>query len=180
MSSSGGSSGGGAPADNNLLPEVLGLAAWTADPTTASFAATQANCHLGAVWLAAGTIITHLSVPVTSAGAGMTHGQLGIYDKTLALVASTADTPAAFQTTGWVELALTAPWTVPTAGLYYLASSYAGTTLPTILNTKQDVNVSQLLPGGLPRGVHAQASGSLPNPAISQGAYTNYALILAR
>lgn len=169
-----------APADVNLLPESLGLAAWSVYPVLAAFAGTQANCHLAAVWLKAGTVITKLSVPVTNAGNAMTHAQLGVYDADLNLIASTADTPAAFQATGIIELPLSAPWTAPSDGVYYLASAYSGTTLPTVLNAKQDTNVSLALAGGKPIGVHAQAQGTLPDPAISQGVYTNFPLIMAR
>ncbi len=166
--------------DVNALAAALGLVAWTLDPQIANFPGTQANVHLAAVFLPAGKVITNLSVPVTIAGAGMTAAQLGIYDANQNLLANTANNGAAFQATGWIELPLTAPWTAPSAGLYYLASGFAGTTLPTVLNIQQNQAGVATIPGGKYRGVHAQAQGTLPNPAVSQSTYSNVPVIVAR
>lgn len=169
---------------NNALPEAHGLKAWTIDPTLATLAGTQANVHLGSVYLEAGTVISKLSVPVTVAGATVTHAQLGIYDANLNLVASSGDTAGdrtAFQATGWVEVSLTTPYIVPKDGLYYLASAFAATTLPTVLNFSQNQAViGGALPGGVRRGIHAQAQGTLPATAVSQGTFSQFPLIVAR
>jgi hypothetical protein len=171
--------GDGSP---NAHAEALGLVAWTFHPSLATFAGTQANTHLGSVWLKKDTVVTYLAVPVTIAGSGGTVGQLGIYDKNLNLVASTANSPAAFASTGWRELALTAPYVVPADGLYYLASGFYGGTLPTVLNVQQNGGIiGQPLPGGARLGVHADVPVSgLPNPAPSVATYSNCPLIVAR
>lgn len=165
-----------------LLPRTMGLQAWTHHPSIAAAAGTQANTHLGAVYLEIGQVITYLSVPITVAGSGLTMGALGIYDQNLNLVATTPNSPAAFQTTGWVEVALTAPWTVPATGFYYLGSGWLGTTLPTVLNVTQNSTVTNPMPGGFRIGVHAQVpvGTALPNPAVPAGTFVNAPLILAR
>jgi hypothetical protein len=167
--------------NSNQLCAALGAKAWTVDPEVATFAATQANTHLGAVYLAKNQIITSLSVPVTVAGAGLTLGILAIYDENYNLVAQTPNLPTAFQSTGWKTVALSTPYTVPASGLYYLASGWLGTTLPTVLNIQHISSLSQGFPGGKPRGVHAAVptGTSLPNPATATGNYTNHPLIVA-
>lgn len=166
----------------NAHAEGLGLKAWTFHPSQATFAGTQANTHLGSVYLKKGTVIKYLSVPVTVAGATMTFAKLGIYDSGLNLVAQTADMSAAFQATGWIEGALTQPYVVPSSGIYYLASGFTGTTLPTVLNVQQNgAVVGSALPGGARLGVHAAVpSGALPNPAPSVSTFSNCPLIVAR
>lgn len=165
------------------LVSALGLKAWTFHPSLPAFAATQANTHLAAVYFGKNTVITNLSVPVTSAGVSVTFAALGVYDGNLNLVANTASNPTAFQSTGWIELPLSSPYTVPADGLYYLASGFtAATTLPSVLNYQQNsAVVGGTLPGGKYLGVHAQVpSSALPNPAVSQSTFTNMPLIVAR
>lgn len=167
----------------NALAESLGLVAWTFHPSSAAFAGTQANVHIVAVWLPGGKTISKMAVPVTIIGAGMTNAQLGVYDATLtAPVAQSANSPGAFQAaTGWVELSMAPAYTTPAPGLYYFASAYStATTLPTVLNIKQDNAVGLALPGGAFHAIHAQAQGTLPNPPVSNGAFTNVPLIIAR
>lgn len=171
----------GIESNANNLCAALGAIAWTVDPEVATYAATQANTHLGAVYLAKNQMITSLAVPVTVAGSGLTLGILAIYDANFNLVAQTSNSPAVFESTGWKTLALTSQYQVPTSGLYYLASGWLGTTLPTVLNIQHVSFLSQGFPGGKPRGVHAPvpSGGALPNPATSTGNYTNHPLIVA-
>lgn len=158
-----------------------GYVAWSVDPVLATLAGTQANTHLVSVFLTEGEVIQGIMVPVTVAGATMTLAQVGIYDINLNLVASSPNNAAAFQSTGWIKTDLSAPYKVPATGLYYMASGFSGTTLPTVLNVSQNSNMSANLPSGFaPRGVHAQVpSGALPNPAVSQGSFTNVPLLIA-
>lgn len=170
--------------DDNLRPEGLGWKAWSIDPHLAAFAATQANTHLVAVWLKAGTVITGVDVPVTAAGVAVTFAKVGLYDQNLNLLASSADNLAGFQAAGWVRTPFAAPFVVPASGLYYLASGFvATTTLPSVLNVQQTSALSINLPGAVKApGVHAQvpvAGQGLPNPAASQGAFTNVPLLCA-
>jgi hypothetical protein len=161
-----------------------GFVAWTADPNAASVAATQANTHLGAVYLAAGTVVTGVAVPVGTAANGCTFAGVGVYDANLNLLASSADQHALFgnAVTGWVPVPLSAPFVVPTSGLYYLASGFlASVTLPAVLNITQNATCSTAFPGTTkPRGIHAAVPGPpLPNPATSQGTFTNFPCLAA-
>jgi hypothetical protein len=167
------------PIGPNALAEAMGLVAWTFDPAWNTAAATQTNAHLGALFLEKGKKITGFAVGITIAGAGLTDAQLGIYDAGLGLLAATPTNPTAFQTTGWVSVNLATPFVTPYTGLYYLGFAVAGTTSPTIINAAQTNALSTGLPGGFPRGVHAQVQGTLPNPAIPQGGFTNMPVILA-
>lgn len=116
---------------------AAGILAWSIDPRVCvnSTPAASGDFHAGAVWLPAGIKITNLAQYAKTAGTAVTHAFLGIYDNTLTRVAETADSPTAFQTTGWITLALTAPYTTPAAGLYYFADVVtATTTMPGTLN----------------------------------------------
>lgn len=152
------------------LARALGLVAWTIDPEVAGTGTgASSNPKGSAVWLLAGTVITYLAVPVTVAGSGMTDAQLGIVDANMNLVASTPSTPAAFNgTTGWIELALSAPYTVPADGVYYLVASYAGTTKPSCSSIAiAGMPSATSLPGGKRKTIsYGVVQGTLPNPWV--------------
>ncbi len=170
------------------LAQAFGLTAWTFDPREwdATYYAIQANSRLVGIWLPAGAKIDHLAVPVSVAGAGLTSVELGIYDQTAMdsggnpPVARTGDIKANFVATGWRGNSTPLGFVAPYSGRYYLASAYAGTTLPTVGNAKQ---TSAFLIGQLPNGVwttvHAQAQGTLPNAPASTGVSTNLPIIIA-
>lgn len=110
--------------------------------------------------------------------------KVGIYSSALALLATSADDNTAFQSTGWKQVALTATYTVPNSGLYYLASGFAATTTqPDLLFTTQNATVSDGYPAGtFARAVYAQvpvAGQGLPNPAVSQGTFTSVPCLVA-
>jgi hypothetical protein len=169
------------PQDANLLAEAGGFATWSIDPILASFAATQANTHLVGVWLKAGQRITGIAVPVTVAGVTLTLARVGIYDANGNLLVSSPDNLAGFQGIGWIATNFASVFTVPASGLYYLASGFTGTTLPTVLNFQQTAALSTGFPGTTkPRAIHAQVPGAtLPNPAVSQGTFTNVPCLAA-
>lgn len=162
----------------NAHAEAHELVAWTVDPVLINGFNTQANTHLGGVYLAAGTVVSGLSVCVGTAGAGMTHGQLGIYDAGQNLLVSTPDSPAAFQGTGWVVVNFAKPWVARYSGLYYFGSTFTGTTLPAVGNVASQTQVTGPLPNGVARGVHAQVSNTLPTKASSQGTFTLFPCIV--
>ena len=168
--------------------QAFGLTAWTFDPREwdATYYATQANARLVGIWLPAGAKIDYLAVPVSVAGAGLTSVELGIYDKTAMdgggnpPVARTGDIKASFLTAGWRGNSTPLGFVAPYSGLYYLASAYAGTTLPTVGNAKQTgAFVIGQLPNGVWTNVHAQAQGTLPNAPASTGGSTNVPIIIA-
>ena len=170
------------------LAQSFGLTAWTFDPREGESAeyATQVNSRLVGIWLTAGARIDYLAVPVSVAGAGLTAVELGIYDQTAMdgggnpPVARTGDIKANFVAIGWRGNSTPLGFVAPYSGRYYLASAYAGTTLPTVGNAKQ---TNAFLVGQLPNGVwtavHAQAQGTLPDAPASTGVSTNVPIIIA-
>jgi len=95
---------------------------------------TTGQIYCQAIWLQAGTVVTNIAFcSATTAASVPTHYCFALYTTALALCGSTAD-----QTTGaWAAntlktLALTAAYTVPTTGLYYLAFMMTATTVPTM------------------------------------------------
>lgn len=141
-------------ADPNALAESLGFVAFAGgDPALIVQAAqdSSGSVHGSGVWLPGGKTISRIADFVTVAGAGMAHGILGLFDSAFNLLAQSADTPAAWQTTGWVELPLVTPYTTPAAGIYYVADLLAGTTMPTTGNggSFSPANARSQLPGGV-------------------------------
>jgi hypothetical protein len=170
------------------LAQSVRLTAWTFDPREAAATSyvRQANARLIAIWLPAGARINYLAVPVSVAGAGLTSVELGIYDKKAMddggkpPIARTGNIKANFLATGWRGNSKPLGFVAPYSGRYYLASAYAGRTLPAIGNVKQtDTFLIGHLPNGVWTGVHAQAQGTLPNAPASTGPFTNVPIIIA-
>jgi hypothetical protein len=144
----------------NALAQASGLLAWTADPAQILVEAhdTSGSIHGTSVVLTRGQVVSKLAELVVAPGVGTNHGMFALYDGNLALVAKTADTPAAFQVANqWVELPLTSPYTVPATGLYYFVDLVAATTTtPTIgmVGLHAATDARSTLPGGVPRNVH--------------------------
>jgi hypothetical protein len=170
------------------LAEAFGLTAWTFDPREwdATHYGTQANARLVGIWLPAGAKIDYLAVPVSSPGAGLTSVELGIYGKNAMdgggnpPLARTGDIKDQFLSTGWRGNTTPLGFVAPYTGRYYLASAYAGTTLPTVGNAKQtNAFLISHLPNGVWTVVHAQAQGTLPDAPASTGTFTNVPIIIA-
>lgn len=93
------------------------------------------NVALTAIWLPAGAVISNFNIPTGTTGStGMTHSWFGIADSTGLQLAHTVDQGnKAYAANSVIPVALSAPFTVPTQGNYYLTASMVGTTLPTLL-----------------------------------------------
>jgi hypothetical protein len=170
------------------LAQAFGLTAWTFDPREwdATYYAAQVNARLVGIWLPEGARIDYLAVPVSVAGSGLSSVELGIYDNTAMddgghpPIARTGNIKDDFVTTGWRGNTAPLGFVAPYSGRYYLASAYAGTTLPTVGNAKQmNVFLFGHLPNGVWTAVHAQAQGTLPNAPVSTGTFTNVPIIIA-
>lgn len=85
------------------------------------------------VGLLVGETVTSLFHHVTVAASGLTLAKLGIWDASGNLLASTADVSAQFAALGVKGGALTAPWTCPADGGYYLGAVFVGGTPPALL-----------------------------------------------
>jgi len=183
----------------DALAQAFGLTAWTFDTRNAvtSFYNVQTNSRLVAVYLPQGAKIDRIAVPVSAAGAGLTAVQFGIYDSDAmdpggkpcclaqtGLPGQPGDIKANFLNPGWQgNTALGDPplnFVAPHSGVYYLATAYAGTTLPKVGNVQQ---LNTFVIGKLPNGrwvtVHAQAQGTLPAHPANQGVSTGVPIILA-
>ena len=93
------------------------------------------TAYFMAVPLLAGDVVSSVSIAATTVGAGMTLSKVGLYALDGTRLAVSADLGAGWEgTDGTKTGALTAPYTVPTSGLYYAAIiGKTGTTMPTLL-----------------------------------------------
>ena len=84
-----------------------------------------------AVYLVAGTVISKLWLPVTTAGSSATC-YMGLYNATTQLAVTSSFTANA---TGWSIGTLTSSYTIPTTGIYYVAilATNTSTTSPSVL-----------------------------------------------
>jgi hypothetical protein len=137
-----------------------------------SAAVSGAGCATGdvratSIGLRAGDIVASITVALGSTpGSGVAKGQLALYSKAGVLLANSADTPAAFQTSNaYVTLSMSAAYTVPTDDGYYCAMFITGTTMPTVLKgyTVQPSNLA--LGSGMAKAVAQTGQASLPGPA---------------
>lgn len=120
-----------------------------------------------AVGLRAGDVVTNLSIFVQTAGTVMTRSRVGLYDIAGNLLAQSADQGASWQAAGLKTIALTAPFTILTTGLYYVAVIAIGTVQPTLSR-----GASSLIsaPAGIGAGAipftGQLAQADLPNPGV--------------
>jgi hypothetical protein len=131
---------------------------------------------LQAVYLRAGQKISNISFfSGTQATVTGTHGLFGLYSAALALLATTADfTSEAWAASTVKTKALTAAYTVPTTGLYYVGIMIAATTVPSL------VGVTAAAAAGF-KGMAPILSGAsttaltttLPNPCAAPAANVN-------
>ena len=113
--------------------------------------------------LVRGQILTTSHIVVGTAGSAVTFAKIGLYDTAGLLLASTADQTSAWATVGVHSQAFTAPYTVPTTGLYYAAwLCVASTTVPAsgIASAPQVPNVGN--------GVAAPSGGLVFGSLVSQ------------
>jgi len=115
------------------LWSALGFKALTGSPR-------EFGCNVGlvsgaiqasAVWIKAGSVLTRIGLYMVSGGFGVTTCKVGVYDSGSALLASSANTVALPQGTGWRLATLASAWTCPTDGVYYLAYIAVGSDLGT-------------------------------------------------
>jgi hypothetical protein len=120
---------------------------------TASTATASTNVYLAAIPLDAGVIVSNITVAVVSPESGGTHGFLALLDSGLVCRATSVDLTggAVFAPAGAVTVAMTAPYTVPSAGVYYIAFNVTATGIPNMVfavaSTFSGTNVSPRLSG---------------------------------
>lgn len=115
-----------------------------------------------AIYLEAGDVVTNLTFCSATTAAGTpTNWWFALYSPaaTPALLAQSADqASAAWAANSPKTLALAAPYTVPTAGIYYAAVQVKATTVPTLLGAALNVNASSAVVAG--QKILALTSGS--------------------
>ena len=123
-----------------------------------------------AIWLTAGQVLNWISFHSATTAAGTPTNQLfGIFDSSRNLVATSAnDTTTAWAANTLKTLKLTATYTVPTTGLYYLGILVTATTVPTLkgptaLTASQLHGAAPILNGSSSTGL----TTALPNPAAA-------------
>lgn len=132
-------------------PGENGLAGWTFDPAVVqagTIVPTAGRLELARV-RASGSLVTNILLAVTAAGVTLTAGRnlAGLFTDAGALLGTSVDQSTAWQSTGLITCALTAPQAV-TPGAYYRVGFFAtGTTLPTFARASVAVSGAALNPG---------------------------------
>jgi hypothetical protein len=135
-------------------------------PEVNTTAGTTGQVRLQAIWLTAGTIVSNIAFCSATTLAGVpTHYVFGLYDITGALLATTADqTSTAWAANTLKTLPVTAAYTIPTTGLYYLMFSMVATTVVTLkggtARTDGALNFATPILSGL--SATAYATGTAP------------------
>jgi hypothetical protein len=162
------SGGGSNPVSISLAGQAL--VGETLDRALATNLALPASGDLrgGTMALSAGQRVTNLVVAVTTAGVGMTHGSLALYDLAGNLLRSTADVPATFNGAGLLTIALSATYTQAADGLVYATFfGTTGTSMPNIAASPTgNVATIAALAGGVRRSVKQTGLAAQPNPAV--------------
>lgn len=123
-----------------IAPSSYGLSAYNYPylfaTGTGSAATVAGRLYLAKIPLAAGTVVTNIWFSIATAASGITTGQnfAGIYSSTGSLLATTGDLSTVIGTnTGALQAPLTAPFTVPSGGNYYIGIFFnASVTLPVL------------------------------------------------
>ncbi|MFD8839869.1 CHAP domain-containing protein [Streptomyces griseofuscus] len=126
---------GGSTATNEFGPSDHGLLAWTMNPascTTAGTTLTAGVVYFVEVILRSAATISSVCAVIGTAGSGLTSGQClaGLYTSSGTRVGVTADMSTTWNSAGDKTMALTSSYSA-SAGKYYVALLFAGTTSPT-------------------------------------------------
>lgn len=148
-----------------------GLIAETSDPRTLAGAtiSVSGTVYFTSIGLRLGDVVTNLSIGITTAGAGMTRSRLGLYTAAGVLLAQTADLGAQWQTNGIQTAPLTAPFTVTSSGLYYIAAiAVASVTQPVFQKGEGNTTLpnNTAVGAGFASYQVQLAQADLPNPAV--------------
>lgn len=167
----------------NMGPQMQGFLAWNYDceecTATGAGANVSGTIYLHKIYFAQGQTISNLAVGVQTAGSTLTAGQnlIGIYNSSGTRVAQSADQSGSWTSTGFKSIAMTASYTVNTAGYHYIAILAVGTTPPAFY---QNANApSALFNGNTAAGTFRHCTGgtgqtSLP-ASITLGSTTSSA-----
>lgn len=122
------------------------------------------NVYYMLIPLRQGQVITSLSIAVNTVSASSTLFRMGLYNSAGALVASTVNAPTLTETSGIRTANLSAPYTVPASGGYYVALLSDGGTPPVVFRASLSV-IAQAVGSGLRPFAHQTAQANLPATA---------------
>lgn len=113
-----------------------GFKAWSFDPIAIANSFVQPGTQVmyaARVWIPRATTINSISLGIQTAGATPTTGMVGLFDDaaTMNRLGVSANSTASYTATGFKTISLTAGAAV-SAGYYWLAQLYVGTTTPKI------------------------------------------------
>lgn len=94
----------------------------------AGTAAVSGTVYFQGIGLSIGDVITNIHVRIVTGGTSVTACKVGLYDTAGTRLALTADLGTSWQSGGMKTHALTAPYTVLTTGMYYLALFHTAST----------------------------------------------------
>lgn len=133
---------------------------------------------LVAIWLPAGLLVSKIAFwSATTALATGTHQLFGLYDNSLALLATSADaTSAAWGANTKKELAMVTPYTTTYTGIHYLGLMVAASTVPTIKGNTARTDGSLAAAAFSMGGTSTTGlTTAIPNPAAAPGQVTTTA-----
>lgn len=135
-----------------------------------------------AIELLAGQVVSTISFfAAGTAGGGMTNQWFSLWDANRNLLGVTNDDGA----TAWTipsrkTLTLTAPYTVPTSGLYYLGIVVVGSTMPSLMGASGSAalgGIAPILSGTSNTGLTDPASAPAVANALTADAFNPYAYV---
>lgn len=138
---------------------------------------TSANANYTKIQLAAGQIVSKLTVFVIGAATSPTHGFAALYDSSFNKLASSADT----LTTAWaanaeLQFTLATPYTVPADGIFYVGVACVSGGNPTLAGVAGQAALNTLAPAVAFVDSSNTISTSMPATATkSAGASVLYA-----
>ncbi len=185
------SQGGGLDTDRaSVLTTGLGILTqtWNAEAPGQQAPLVSGTIYCCAVGLRAGDVVTNMLASVATAGSGTTPTLIrqGVADSTGKVLAVTADSHASavWTSAAVASVALTAPLTIPSQGLYYLCIIEVGAfgTTPMQLRGASNSGSGPGAVSGFPRSLATQAGqADLPavNSSITLGGSTTIGFWLA-
>lgn len=154
---------------SSLPQSASGLIAETFDRRmlTTTYTPVSQRLLLVPVFLFQGDRINNMWAHVQTGASTVTLIRQAIYSRTGSLLASTANTVAAYNSPGLATMALTSPFDVPSNDVYYLAMLQVATT-PAIMsgvNTPQSTILLPIAPQGIILTARVDSQSDLPATA---------------
>lgn len=108
---------------------------------------TSANANYSKIHLAAGQIVSKITVFVIGTATTPTHGLVGLFDSSFKQVATSADTlTAAWAANAELQFTLTTPYTAPADGIYYVGVACVSSGNPTLAGVAGQAALNTLTP----------------------------------